>query len=436
MKVLRFALLALVVLASVVLRRWRRRRRAQGTPRRNPPRLPQRSLATSDVSLVVARELRERVRSRFYLVGTLITLLVVSATIVIPVLRHGTTPHERVGVVGELSPLARASVQVAAQSSGAAVSFVPEASVSDATRALSANRIDFALVNGTEVIVATRYSSTDLSTTALTVRAVATRLGEQRALTAARLSAHQAETLARAAPLAIVALHHGTTRGVNATSLVGVILIFIMLSQYNTWILIGVMEEKSSRVIEVLLSTIRPIRLLTGKVLGIGLAALAQASLIVVYALVLSRAVGSTLVRGTGLVEVMSTLVWLVLGYSLYCWVYAAAGSMAQRQDQVQSLALPLSLPMILGYVVALTGAGAATPSLLVKILAYVPLTAPFDMPVLVGFGAVTWWQFALSVALSLLSMIVVARFASTVYRRAILRTGSRVRWRDVRRAH
>ena len=68
------------------------------------------------------------------------------------------------------------------------------------------------------------------------------------------------------------------------------ILIFVMLTQYNTWILIGVMEEKSSRVIEVLLAAVRPIQLLTGKVLGIGLVAFAQASLIVAFALVLAKA--------------------------------------------------------------------------------------------------------------------------------------------------
>jgi ABC-2 type transport system permease protein len=129
----------------------------------------------------------------------------------------------------------------------------------------------------------------------------------------------------------------------------------------------------------------------------------------------------------------VSTLVWLVLGYSLYCWVYAAAGSMAERQDQVQSLALPLSLPLIVGYVVALTGASSGTPSLLVKIFAYIPLTAPFAMTVLVGFGAVTWWEFAASVAITLVSTFAVARLATGIYRRAILRTGSRVRFKDVR---
>jgi ABC-2 type transport system permease protein len=205
-----------------------------------------------------------------------------------------------------------------------------------------------------------------------------------------------------------------------------------MLSQYNTWILMGVMEEKSSRVIEVLLSAVRPIQLLTGKVLGIGLVALAQASLVVAFALILSKAVGSSLLHGSAPLVVVSTLIWLVLGYAFYSWVYAAAGSMAERQDQVQSLILPLSLPMIFGYIMALTGASSGSPSALLKVVAYLPPTAPFAVPVLVGFRAVTWWEFLGSALISVVCTIGIARVAATVYRRAILRTGARVRLRDV----
>ena len=83
---------------------------------------------------------------------------------------------------------------------------------------------------------------------------------------------------------------------------------FVLLSQYSAWILIGVVEEKSSRVVEVLLGTMRSVELLTGKVLGIGLAALAQAALIVGFALLLAEAVGSNLLKGTAPLELASAL--------------------------------------------------------------------------------------------------------------------------------
>ena len=103
---------------------------------------------------------------------------------------------------------------------------------------------------------------------------------------------------------------------------------------------------------------------------------------------------------------------------------------MAERQDQVQTLAFPLSLPIVFGYIMALIVAarGARRRS---RVLAYVPPTAPFAMPVLVGLDQVSL-GFAGSVVISVASTVVVARLAAAVYRRAILRTGGRVRLRDV----
>ena len=160
--------------------------------------------------------------------------------------------------------------------------------------------------------------------------------------------------------------------------------------------------------------------------------ALGQAALIVAFTLGLAAAVGSNLLHGTAPVVLVSTLVWLVLGYAFYCWVYAAAGSMAERQEQAQSLAFPLSLPIIFGYIMALTAASSGSPSTLFEVLAYLPPTAPFAMPVLVGLGRVTWWQFGASAALSVACTVGVAKVATSVYRRAILRTGRRVRLREV----
>ena len=178
-------------------------------------------------------------------------------------------------------------------------------------------------------------------------------------------------------------------------------------------------------------AAVRPIRRLTGKVLGIGLVAFGQAASIVAVALIVAAAVGSDLPRGTAPLVVVSTLVRLVLGYAFYCWVYAAAGSLAECQDQVQSLAIPLSIPIIFGYIMALTTAGSGSVSPLFTVLAYFPPTAPFAMPVLVGLGAVTWWEFLGSAVISVGCTVGVARVAANIYRRAILRTGGRVRLRE-----
>lgn len=175
-----------------------------------------------------------------------------------------------------------------------------------------------------------------------------------------------------------------------------------------------------------------PLQLLGGKVLGIGLVAMVQASGLLAFALVLAKLVGSDLLKGTAPAMLAAALLWLVVGYAFYCWVYAAAGSLAERQDQIQTLALPLSIPMILGYVMALTAAASGHASAFFQVLAYLPPTAPFAMPTLIGLGAASWWQFAASVAISLATTVVVARLAAVIYRRAVLRTGRRVRVREI----
>ncbi|MBO0883736.1 MAG: ABC transporter permease, partial [Mycobacterium sp.] len=185
-------------------------------------------------------------------------------------------------------------------------------------------------------------------------------------------------------------------------------------------------------VVEVLLAAVRPLQLLTGKVVGIGAVVFAQAGIVAAVALLLGQAVGSDLLRGKAPLVLLSTFLWLVLGYAFYSWLYAAAGSMAERQDQVQALALPLSLPMIVGYILGITALSADSAPIYIHVLAYVPFTAPFAMTALVGLGAVSWWQFLLAVLLTVISTIVVARLAATVYRRAILRTGRRVRLREI----
>jgi ABC-2 type transport system permease protein len=429
-----FPVIILVVVAGgLALRVWLRGRTGRpGRPAR-PAQLAALTRLTGYTGLVAGREVRQRLRGRLFRVGTLLILAVVAAAIVIPALNKGKSHTQQVGVVGALSPPLRAAVVATGTSIGTTVRLVPRADVAAAHADLRSGRVDLVIVDGREIVVSKAISASDTSATAQLARAVSKTLGVDEAFEAAGLSAAQAAQIAGARPLPVTSLQPGAGSAVtHTTSFVGLILVFLMLTQYNTWTLIGVMEEKSSRVVEVLLAAVRPAHLLGGKVLGIGLVAFAQAALVVVFALGLARAVGSDLLNGTAPLVLVCTLAWLVLGYAFYCWVYAAAGSMAERQDQVQSLALPLSLPIIFGYIIALTAAGSGNPSTLLKVLAYLPPTAPFAMPVLVGLGAVTWWQFAASVVLTVVCTIGVARLATGIYRRAILRTGRRVRLREI----
>jgi ABC-2 type transport system permease protein len=417
------------VAVLLALRAWLRRRRVESRVSTSGRGWQ----LTGNVALVAGREVRERTRGRVFRIGTVIILLGVAAAIVLPALRQGQhSTQQRVGIVGTISAPLRNTIIASGQPLGATVSVTGESDLATAERDLSAGRLAVVIVDSERLIVDAAPGSGDGSTTALLVGALSSTVSLQAGLEASGLSPQRAAALAHPPPLPVTSLHPARHRTGLTTTLYGSILLFVLLSQYGTWILMGVVEEKSSRVVEVLLATLSPRQLLTGKVLGIGIVALMQATLIVGVALGLGAATGSDLLRGGAPVDVLDSLIWLTLGYAFYCWVYAAAGALATRQEHLQTLAFPLQLPILLGYLTSLTAISSGTASSFVQVLAYLPPTAPFAMPVLVALGQVSWWQFTSAVAISLLATIAVSRLAATVYRRAILRTGQRVRLRDV----
>ena len=435
-------LIMIAALGFAALRRYRRsgsRARVRPGPLIQPPepgRTPPMTLLPlpGDVGLVAARELRERLRGRAFRIGTLLIIAVIAAAIIIPAVRGDKASVQRVGVVGALSAPLRAAVVADGTAANTTVALVAEAGQAMAESDLRVGRIDVAIIDGRAVTTdkPVTANGTASSATAQIADAVARTLGTASAMRAAGLTTGQAAALAGAQPAPVNSLQQAGPSGTQrTTSLIGLLLVFFLLTQYNTWTLIGVLEEKSSRVVEVLLATVPAVRLLAGKVLGIGLTVFLQAGLAVAVALSLAHATHSDVLHGTTTLSIVATLVWLVLGYAFYSWVYAAAGATVSRQDQVQSLAFPLALPVIFGYIVSLSAATSGNPSLLVHVLAYLPPTAPFAMPTLVGLGVVSWWQFAASAVISLACTVAAARVAVTVYQRAILQTGRRVRLRE-----
>ncbi len=444
--------IAIVVAVGLGLRIWitvvRRRQRAAGRlagetapsrapepaqVRSGPPRGHGIEAALGDVGLVAGREIRERVRGRIFRVGTILMLLGVGAAIVIPAIHTsgGGLSLQKVGGVGPLSPTARSIIVASGKANQDRIQFREEPSLAAAKADLRSGGTDFAIVDSGEILVAKSLSSSSSPADASLVQGLSQYLGVLRAYEAAGLSPGQVSQVTRAKALSVRALVPSSKNEKQGTSIIGLVLMFFMLTQYCTWILIGVMQEKSSRVVEVLLAMVRPIQLLGGKVAGIGAVALGQAALVVGFALALGAAVGSDVLKGTAPVALLAELLWLVLGYAFYCWVYAAAGSTAERQDQVQTLALPLSLPILFGYIFSITAVSSGSASLLFKVLAYLPPTAPFCMSALVGLGQVSWWQFVISALISVAGTAGTALFAARVYRRAVLRTGTRVRLRD-----
>jgi len=238
--------------------------------------------------------------------------------------------------------------------------------------------------------------------------------------------------------LQLLLVDRGGTRveqdGRTAVAFVGALLLYSFLSLYGAWVLYGVAEEKSSRVAEVLLSAVRPTTLLTGKVIGIGLAALLQGLLTMGAALVATAVTGSDLLAAVSLADLFGLLGWFLLGYAFYAVVYAAAGSLVARQEDVQNVATPPALPLLAGYIVAAQAAFGGD-NVLVRVMSLLPPTAPVVMPVRTTVSDVPVWEVALSVALTVAGIGVLVQVAGRVYARSLLRTGGRVRWRDALRS-
>jgi ABC-2 type transport system permease protein len=192
-----------------------------------------------------------------------------------------------------------------------------------------------------------------------------------------------------------------------------------------------VLEEKASRVVEVLLARIPPRALLAGKIAGIGLLGLAQIGVTALAALVAATAVGSAgvpAVRGSVLAW---ALVWFVLGYALYATVYGALGSLGSRVEDAQAVAGPVTIVMVLAYFASFTTIG-QPGGVFARAISYFPLTAPMAMPGRIAMGATAWWEPVAAAALTLAAIAGLVQLAGRVYTRAVLHSGPALSLRDI----
>jgi ABC-2 type transport system permease protein len=220
------------------------------------------------------------------------------------------------------------------------------------------------------------------------------------------------------------------------TGLVTGILLFMAIMISGQLIAQGVVEEKTSRVVELLLATVRPWQLMAGKVLGIGLVGLGQ------VALVVAAGVGTAL--GLGLVDTSTidlgaaaawALVWFVVGFVSYALLMAGLGALVSRQEDVGAVTTPVTFLMIVPYIVGVSVAPWAPDNPLVVWLSFVPLCSPLLMPVRIALGSAETWEALVALGLSVALIPVLVWLAAKIYSNAVLRTGARVKLSDALRA-
>ena len=220
--------------------------------------------------------------------------------------------------------------------------------------------------------------------------------------------------------------------------IVFVVLIFITLVIYGMWVAAGVVAEKSSRVMELLISAASARQLVLGKVLGIGAAGATQYAVIIasaLLALVVEEGVSVALLGPGGSVApslvalspglLLAFASFYVLGFALYALIYAAAGSLVSRPEDLQIIALPLSLIAIVGYfqaVLALSGGTAG----FIRFASYVPFWSPFVMLTRLSIGRVEPWEVVVSFGLLIVTIGIVGVIAIRIYSAGVLLYGQR----------
>ncbi len=213
--------------------------------------------------------------------------------------------------------------------------------------------------------------------------------------------------------------------------LLGIIL-YVTILVYGLYVLQGVIEEKQSRIVEVLLSSVKPFQLMLGKVVGIGLVSLTQilvwaVSLGLVTTLAAAQAIafGSFKIPRIPFAVLFFFAVYFVLGYFLYATLYALIGSMVSSQEDGQQAQFPVT--MLVAIPMALSSFIMTKPDSVVStVLSLFPFFSPILMFMRITVQQPPWWQIALSIALLLGTIFGAVWLAAKIYRVGVLMYGKR----------
>lgn len=386
------------------------------------------------IRLVAEREIRQRLRSKAFLATSLITVVIVLAIIILPAVFDGSTEEMKIGSVGENNEaivenavlIGNAEDEPDAEPS-VSMEIVVLADRAAAEESLSDGDVDAVLIDGSELV--TERSGGffgDSGPVSLLQRAAGAIALEELAAENGQAAQEVIEVLTTDA-LEVTALAQPDTEDEEGRAVVayfGLLLLYMAIILYGTWILTGVTEEKSNRVVEVLVSTIQPWHLLAGKIAGIGALAISQFGFTIAVAFVALRTTGSVELPEVSTASLVNLVVWFVLGFLLYATLFGSAGSLVSRIEEAQSAAMPLTLFSVGGFFAGF--AVLADPEGAVAIVTtLVPFTAPFVVPIRVSLNAIPAWQYGLSLVITVVSIYIAVRVAGRIYSGGLLRFGT-----------
>ena len=221
------------------------------------------------------------------------------------------------------------------------------------------------------------------------------------------------------APVPVTSVELGQVAGRSpddeTAAFIMTLVLFGAISTYGAMVLSGVVEEKSSRTVEVLLARMPARNLLAGKIAGIGLLGLAQIAATAIVAVAVGAMVDSVDIPAVRDSVIAWAVVWFLLGYALYATVFGTLGSLASRTEDASSVTGPVTIVLVLGFMVSFATIGSADTTW-AQLVSWFPLTAPLAMPNRIAMGAATWWDPLVAVVLTLVAIAGLVVLGGRIY--------------------
>jgi ABC-2 type transport system permease protein len=377
--------------------------------------------------LVARRELVERGRSRAFILGLVLTQVFIIGGLLLQSTFAGGENVMRVGYVGNPPAVLDELLDTIAEANGTTVDLRTYPDRAAAEAALRSDEVDGVYVPGADpsspgLLLFKQEPDGQIRQT-ITAAVQAVKLIE------AGFVLTEPEVATLEPPAA----------GVDPTSLiianVGVIFLFISIFSFGYWVLSGVVEEKQSRVVEVVLSTVRPRDLLMGKVLGIGILGLIQLFVLVGTALIGATFFGTFSLPPTTTPALVQLVIWFVLGYTLYSTLFAVLGALASRMEEASNATMPIQFLAMGSYFVALLVVINDPDGLVARIASLFPPAAPMVVPMRTALGAIEPWEVLLSIGVTIVFIYGLFSLGARVYSGAVLQTAGRIKLRDAWRS-
>ena len=377
--------------------------------------------------LVAERGLVENLRSRAFKVVTGLLLLMSVAAVVVPQILGNEPTTYTFATAGTVTSDMKAALDRAGTSAKFTVKYVTRNDAEAVRQAVRKGDASAGLAGDT-LYTEARGGGTFPVVVAQAVVSLET----SRLLAEAGLSPQQVAALQSVRPPKQVTVGRVESEGRAGTGFAVGIVLYLAITFAGTAIATTVAMEKSTRISEVLLAILRPSQVLVGTVLSVGTVTLVQ-----LLVLATPFAVGVQVTDNLGLPpvaagDIMLAVVWFLLGFMLYAFLFAASAALVNKITEVNSAILPVTMTLVVGYGLAITvvtsnpGSGWSIAS------SMFPLSAPMAMPIRWAGGGVPIWQLLLAMALTAASAVLMVSIASSIYRRALLITGHRVKLREV----